>query len=83
MSTTTTKAENKALSPAELQKNIECHKTTSAHLQEAAKHHLEAAKHHEKGEHEKAAQSTIVALGHVHIATESQKEDVKHHAVTK
>jgi len=77
---TAIKAEHKNLSPAENQKNIEHHKTASKHLEAASKHHLEAAKHHEQGNHLDAAQSTIVANGHLHLANEAQKEDVKHHA---
>jgi len=80
---TTTQADHKTLSPAELQKNIECHKTASTHLEAASKHHMEAAKHHEKGEHEKAAQSTIVAQGHVQLAKKQQEEDLKHHTPVK
>lgn len=85
MTTTTDliKTEKPSFSPAENQKGIENHKKTATHLESAAKHHHEAAKHHEDGNHEKAAQSTIKAQGHVTLATEAQREDVKHHALYK
>jgi hypothetical protein len=67
-------------SSSEIKKGIENHKVAAEHHQEAAKSHLEAAKHHEDGNHEKAAQSTIVAHGHNSLANDAQKEDVKHHA---
>jgi hypothetical protein len=65
----------------ENKKGIENHKKTASHLQEAAKHHLEAARHHENGDEEKAAQSTMKAQGYHCLATESQREDVKHHTL--
>lgn len=85
MTTTTNnmKAEKTNVSSAENQKGIDNHKKTATHLEAAAKHHLEAAKHHEDGNHEHAAQSTVKAHGHITLAHESQKEDVKHHALNK
>ena len=84
MSTTSTpiKAENSNSSTIENKKGIENHKLAAKHHQEAAKNHLEAAKHHEDGNHEKAAQSTLVAHGHNSLANDAQKEDVKNHAIT-
>jgi hypothetical protein len=67
----------------ENQKGIENHKTAAMHLESAAKFHLEAARNHENGNHEKAAQSTVAAHGHFLLASEAQKEDVKHHALNK
>ncbi len=64
----------------ENKKGIENHKKAASHFEAAAKSHLDAAKHHENGEHEKAAQSTIVAHGHVTLANKAQKKDVKQHA---
>lgn len=78
-----TTADHKNLSPEENLKNIENHRKVSTHLDDASKHHIDAAKHHEAGNHEKAAQSTIVANGHLLLANEAQKEDVKHHASVK
>ena len=75
------KAEKTKVSPTENKKGIENHKQTATHLQTAAKYHLEAAKHHEEENHEKAAQSTIKAQGHLTLANEAQKEDVKNHAL--
>jgi hypothetical protein len=79
MSTTQTKPEKTALTPAENQRGIENHKKAATHLEAAAKNHLDAAKHHEAGNHEKAAQSTVAAHGHTCLANDCQKEDVKHH----
>lgn len=62
-------------------KDIENHKKIAKHLQIAAKHHLDAAAHHEKGNHELAAKSTLIASGHANIAHETQKEDLKDHAL--
>ncbi|MDI1354183.1 MAG: hypothetical protein PSX36_04665 [bacterium] len=78
-SITPIKTEKAPVSHADNQKGIENHKKIATHLQEAAKYHLEAAKHHEAGEHDKAAKSTITAQGHHDLATEAQREDVKHH----
>ena len=78
---TPTKEEKTSVSQAENQKGIENHKKIATHLQKAAEHHLEAAKHHENEEHENAAKSTIAAQGHVALATEAQREDVKKHAL--
>jgi hypothetical protein len=68
------------LSPAENKKGIENHKKAAKHHEEAAKYHHEAAKHHEDGNHEKACESTVKALGHHSCANEAQKADVKNHA---
>ncbi len=82
MATTTTpqKEEKKIISPIDNQKNIENHKKIATHLETAAKHHQEAAKHHEADNHDKAAASTVKAQGHLALASEAQKEDVKTHA---
>ena len=61
-------------------KNIENHKQAAAHHIEAAKQHLDAAKNHEAGDHEKAAQDTVLAYGHSAIAGEFLSYDAKHHA---
>jgi hypothetical protein len=42
---------------------------------------LDAAIHHEKGNHEKAAVSTMQAYGHASLGRTVQKEDVKKHAL--
>lgn len=64
----------------ESQKWIENHKIAAFHFSAAAKSHLQAAKYHQSGEHEKAAKFTIEAHGHSSLATEAQRDDVKHHA---
>ena len=83
MGTTTTakKPETTKVSPADNQKGIDNHKKAATHLEAAAKHHLAAADHHEDGNHEEAAKSTVIAQGHVTLATEAQKEDAKNHAL--
>lgn len=63
------------------QKGIKNHKKAASHLQSAAQHHLEAAKYHEEGNHQKAAQSTILAQGHVSLANKAQKTDTQQHAI--
>jgi hypothetical protein len=73
------KEQTNGISP-ENKKGVENHKVAARHHEEAAKNHHEAAKHHEDGNHEKAAQSTIIANGHSSLAHEAQKEDAKHHA---
>ena len=83
MSTTTTPQteEKKITFPIDKKSTIENHKKIAAHLETAAKHHQDAAKHHEAENHEKAALSTVKAQGHLLLANEAQKEDVKNHAV--
>jgi len=82
ISTALVKAQGKNVCPAENLKGIKNHKRAAAHSEAAAKHHLEAAKHHASGDHQKAAQSTIIAQGFHHLAGEAQIEDIKHHALS-
>ena len=63
------------------QKGIENHKKIATHFHAAAKSHLLAAKHHQEGNHEKAAQSTITAYGHVSLARKAQKQDIMYHFI--
>lgn len=70
----------KAAPKKENQKGIENHLTLAKHLENAAKNHKEAAQHHEQGNHKKAAQSTIVAQGHLNLANKAQKKDTLQHA---
>jgi hypothetical protein len=72
---------NAPLTAAENQNVIDSHKKAANHLESAAKHHIEAAKHQEEGNHEKAAKSTITAHGHTNLAVETQKENLKKHAL--
>ena len=65
----------------ENEKGIENHKKAAKHLTEAANNHIQAAKYHQSGNHAKAAQHTLTAIGHVNLANEAQKEDVKHHVI--
>lgn len=67
---------------SKMQKGIESHRKAANHLQLAAKNHLRAAMHYEEGNHEKAALSTVVALGHVNLANKAQNKIAKLH-VTK
>ena len=64
----------------ENKKGIKNHKKAALHLEEAAKYHLKAAMHHKNGAEKKAAKSTLKAQGHFSLASDAQREDVKHHA---
>jgi len=74
------KKEQLIIPTSENKKGIENHQRTATHLEAGAFFHKEAAKYHETGNHEKAAECTIKAQGHVCSANELQREDVKHHA---
>jgi len=63
------------------QKSVENHKRAAEHYQLAAKHHLEAARHHEAGAHDKAAENTLIDIGHALLASEQQRVDAKHYAL--
>ena len=65
----------------ENQKGIENHIKIAAHFQAAAKNHLKAAKYHQQGNHQKAAQSTIAAYGHVSLAKKAQNRDSIQHMI--
>jgi hypothetical protein len=64
-------------------KGIKYHERAAHHHEKAAKHHLDAARHYETGNHKKACESTVKALGHHCLAGEAQREDVKYHATKK
>ena len=64
-----------------IKKEQKIKKKVAEYLQEAAKHHIESAKHHEAGDDEKVAFSTIKAQGHLSLASEALREDLKHHAL--
>lgn len=83
MTTTTTQPNevSKSALPMDKKANVENHKKIAKHLETAAKHHEDAAKHHEADNHEKAALSTVKAQGHLLLANQAQKEDVKNHAL--
>ena len=60
---------------------IKYHESAAHYHEKAAKHHLDAATHHKTGNHKKASESTVKALGHHCLAGEAQREDLKYHAV--
>ena len=62
-------------------KGIKNHRKTAGYLQVAAKNHLEAAMHHQEGNHEKAAQSTIVAYANFNLADKAQRKDMNQHFI--
>ena len=62
-------------------KGIKNHRKIAGYLQVAAKSHLEAAMHHQEGNHEKAAQNTIVALANFNLADKAQRKDMNQHAI--
>ena len=68
------------ITASESKKRTENHKKTAAYLETAATHHLDAAKYYEAGNHDKACASALKAHGHVALAKETQKEDLKNHA---
>ena len=82
MSTTAmlTKKEKTKVSQVEAQKAIDCHNHAAKHHEEAAKLHREAAKQHEAGDHKKAFESTVKAIGQHCLASEYEKQDAMHHA---
>ena len=67
-------------SSSEKLKAIKNHERAAYHFEKAAKYHLEAAGHHGDGNHKKASESTVKALGHHCLASEAQREDAKYHA---
>lgn len=77
------KSKNEVATPPnkEDQKGAKNHQRIAKHLQAAAKSHLKAAKHHEKGNHKKAAKSTVAAYGHISLAKKAQRQDVRHHVL--
>ncbi|GHN03097.1 hypothetical protein WSM22_45860 [Cytophagales bacterium WSM2-2] len=64
-------------------KGVKNHERAAHHHEKAAKHHMDAAMHHSAGNHKKASESTVKALGHHCLAAEAQLEDVKYHARKK
>ncbi len=83
MSTTSTpiKKEEPTKTPMDKSALVDNHKKAASHLEEAAKNHHDAAKHHQDGNWEKASASTLKANGHVAIAKDAQREDLKQHAM--
>ena len=67
-------------SPSKKQKGVKNHEAAAYHHEKASKHHIDAAIHHKAGNHKKASESTIKALGHHCLAGEAQREDLKYHA---
>ncbi len=65
----------KALSD-EIREGIEKHKFSAIHLNAAASYHMDAAGHHEAGDHDRAAESSIKAYGHLRIARKAQRGGV-------
>jgi len=82
MSTTTqseTKVSPIAATPEVNAKAVATHKEAAKHHEAAAKHHQDAAQHHEKGNHDKASESTLKAHGHHVLADEALKAHAKQH----
>jgi len=61
-------------------KTMDNHLQASAHLKEAAEHHLDAARFYAEGNLEKAEKSAKLAWGQHAIAGEFKNDDAKHHA---
>ena len=66
-------------SSSEKHKGIKNHERAAHHHEKAAKHHREAAQYHKDGNNKRACESTVKALGHHCLASEAEREDVKHH----
>jgi hypothetical protein len=62
-------------------KGIENHIKAAEHFSLASNYHYEAARYHEEGNHEKANQSTLLAIGHSSMANEYQIQDAHQHAL--
>ena len=71
------KQDEKSNPPLERHIEMDNHKITAEHLENALKYHRETAKFYEEGDHEKAHKSSIFALGHCSIARELLREDAK------
>jgi hypothetical protein len=61
--------------------NIQNHQIAGEYFEYAAKHHYEAARYHEAGDHEKAHQSTLIAIGYALLGIECQNNDAKSYAL--
>jgi len=70
-------------SPDGKHKGIKYHERAAHHHEKAAKHHLDAAMHHEAGNHKKACESTVKALGHHCLAGRAQHDDLKYYVKKK
>lgn len=81
MSTLTAPKEVPSIVASNNVKGIENHKVAAKHYEQASKHHLEAAKHIEAGNHEKAALSTVKAIGHSTLAKDAHRDVVKSHTL--
>lgn len=78
---TPVKAEMSYLSPNVNNNGVEIHKVAAIHLEEAAKHHYDAARHIEKGNYEKALDSTVKANEQQVLANVAHREVSKHHGL--
>jgi hypothetical protein len=68
---------------AENTKGIENHIKAAEFFATASKYHYEAARYHEEGNHEKANECALFAIGYSSRAMNYQIQDAKHHASQK
>ncbi len=62
---------------------IENHIKAAEHFAFATKYHYEAARYHGEGDHVKANECALLAIGHSSKAMSYQIQDAKHHATEK
>lgn len=63
--------------------NIQNHLKAAVQYSNASKCHHDAAKYHEEGNHEKANEAALLAVGHAALANRYQMEDARYHALEK
>jgi hypothetical protein len=59
---------------------IENHIRAAEHFAAASKFHYEAARYHDEGDHTKASEAAVCAMGHVSLGIECQQIDTQQHA---
>lgn len=64
-------------------KSVKNHQEASVHFSLASKHHQDASRYHHEGDHEKANQSTLLAIGQAALGVECQMQDAKHQAIER
>lgn len=67
-------------STKENNRSIEVHQQAAQHFSRASKHHIDASRHHYDGNHEKANESTLMAIGEAMLGLEYQSEEAKRQA---
>lgn len=63
--------------------SIETHQRASEHFSRASKHHQDASRYHYEGDHSKANQSALMAIGEASLGLQLQMEDAKRQAMER